>query len=96
MARYRDQVRGFLSALETRRPDLRRRRRDGTGAPAPGLVPRVGNRDQLHAVHLYPALVREMPRPSVLVQWIVAARQPELLRGLALAPNVGYALGFAK
>ncbi len=48
--------------------------------------------DQLRLVQTRPALVRELPHPSPLVQWLVAARQPELLQGLPLAASVAAAL----
>ncbi|KRC19661.1 hypothetical protein [Acidovorax sp. Root219] len=48
--------------------------------------------DQLRLIQSRPALVRELPAPSVLVQWLVAARDPALLRGLPLAASVAAAL----
>lgn len=48
--------------------------------------------DQLRLIRSRPALVRELPAPSVLVQWLVAARDPALLRGLPLAASVAAAL----
>lgn len=47
---------------------------------------------QLRLLHACPALVRGLPQLSPLVQWTVAARQPELLQGLSLAPAVAKAL----
>ncbi|MDB5848000.1 MAG: hypothetical protein JWP29_1752 [Rhodoferax sp.] len=95
IARYGAEVQAFLNFLPTddhTSPD----------AAAMGLVRLAGGwrhvsqlddpADQLQAAHWYPALVRDMPRPSVLVQWLVAARQPALLRGLALASHVAAAL----
>ena len=98
VARYRDEVLGFLATLDTdvhTPPD----------ALAMGLVrlqagwrhvSRVSDpQDQLNIVHRHPALVRELPQPSARVQWTVAARQPELLRGLSLRPSVARATGHA-
>lgn len=48
--------------------------------------------DQLRLIQSRPALVRELPAPSVLVQWLVAARNPALLQGLPLAASVAAAL----
>ncbi len=96
VARYRDEVLGFLNTLDTEPhtpPD----------ALGMGLVRlQAGWRhvsevsdpqDQLNVVHRHPALVRELPQPSARVQWIVAARRPDLLQGLALAPSVARATG---
>lgn len=51
--------------------------------------------DQLRLVQARPALVRELPSPSPLVQWLVAARDPALLQGLPLAASVAAALAAA-
>lgn len=51
--------------------------------------------DQLRLVQARPALVRELPAPSPLVQWLVAARDPALLQGLPLAASVAAALDAA-
>jgi len=51
--------------------------------------------DQLRLVQARPALVRELPTPSPLVQWLVAARDPALLQGLPLAASVAAALDAA-
>ncbi len=98
IARYRGEVMGFLNSLDTSfetPPDAAAmglfRQRQGWCSVQEIHDPA----DQLHVVHRYPALVRDLPHPSVLVQWLVAARQPELLRGLALAPNVAHAIGLA-
>jgi hypothetical protein len=52
--------------------------------------------DQLRVIRRHPALVRELPQPSALVQWCIAGRQPELLQGLALAPGVAEAVAPAE
>lgn len=52
----------------------------------------VHEQDQLRLVQARPALVRELPAPSPLVQWLVAARDPALLQGLPLAASVAAAL----
>lgn len=99
IARYRAEIMGFLNALPTC-PDI------SADAAEMGLVwGRSGwchvselrdEADQLRVVHAHPALVRELPQPSVLVQWIVAARQPAYLQGLRLAPAVALALAAAQ
>lgn len=48
--------------------------------------------DQLRLVQARPAMVRELPAPTPLVQWLVAARDPDLLQGLPLAASVAAAL----
>ena len=96
VARYRDELMAFLNTLDTERhtpPD----------AAAIGVVRLDGGwrlvsevtepQEQLRLVHLHPQLIRDLPRPSPMAQWIVAARRPELLRGLALAPGVAGATG---
>lgn len=95
VARYRGEVLGFLNSL----PTCAGVSRDCAGL---GVVrgrlgwcavsELVDEADQLRLVHEHPALVRELPRPSALVQWVVAARSPALLEGLALAPAVALAL----
>lgn len=52
----------------------------------------VQEEDQLRLVQIRPALVRELPAPTPLVQWLVAARDPDLLNGLPLAASVAAAL----
>lgn len=52
----------------------------------------VREEDQLRLVQTRPALVRQLPSPTPLVQWLVAARDPELLKGLPLAASVAAAL----
>lgn len=52
----------------------------------------VQEEDQVRLVQARPALVRELPAPSPLVQWLVAARDPALLQGLPLAASVATAL----
>lgn len=52
----------------------------------------VREEDQVRLVQARPALVRELPAPSPLVQWLVAARDPALLQGLPLAASVATAL----
>jgi len=97
--RYRDEVLGFLNSLDTVEdtpPD----------AAGMGLVRLPGGwrpvsevtdpADQLRLVQRHPALVRDLPNPSALVQWSVAARQPDLLQGLALAPAVACALAASR
>ncbi|MDQ1833459.1 hypothetical protein [Massilia scottii] len=54
-----------------------------------------GEADQLFIAHHFPALFRRLPAPSVLAQWIAAARAPEQLQGMALHPVVAHAVGSA-
>ncbi|MCW7540113.1 hypothetical protein OOT46_19955 [Aquabacterium sp. A7-Y] len=95
VSRYREEVLGFLNTLDTS---------DDTPPDAAGMgVARLRSgwqavssisdpADQLRLVQSYPALVRELPQPSALVQWLIAARHPELLHGLPLVPGVSQAL----
>jgi hypothetical protein len=48
--------------------------------------------DQLFVAQHFPALFGRLRAPSVLAQWIGAARAPEQLQGLALHPGVAHAL----
>ncbi|RSZ57178.1 hypothetical protein HF313_10165 [Massilia atriviolacea] len=48
--------------------------------------------DQLFVAQHFPALFRRLRAPSVLAQWIAAARAPEQLQGMPLHPAVAHAL----
>lgn len=48
--------------------------------------------DQLFVAHHFPVLFQRLPAPSVLAQWIAAARAPEQLQGMALHPLVAHAV----
>lgn len=95
IARYRDAVLGFLNSLPTAEAGCA----DAAGL---GLVRvRAGWRkasevveeaDQLQVVKDHPDLLASLPSPSLLVQWLVAAKNPDQLRGVALAPTVAHAL----
>lgn len=96
VARYRDSLLAFLNSLPTTESAC-------ADAASVGLVRvQAGWRcatevteqaDQLLVVQNHPALLKELPSPSILVQWLVAARNPELLRGVSLSPTVAHALG---
>jgi hypothetical protein len=99
VSRYRDEVIGFLNTLPTvddTPPDAAgmgiARLAEGWRAVAAIADPA----DQLRVIRRHPALVRELPQPSALVQWCIAGRQPELLQGLALAPGVAEAVAPAE
>jgi hypothetical protein len=96
--RYRDEVLALLNQLGTcgeAPPDALRMGIVHTSQGWCAVRDVVLEADQLRLVHTRPALVRELPNPSVLVQWLVAARQPELLQGLPLAASVAAALPHA-
>ncbi len=95
IARYRDSVLALLNTLPTTETAC-------TDAANMGLV-RVSagwrmaqevhdEADQLTVVKNHPALLNELPSPSILVQWLAAAKNPALLDGVALAPTVAHAL----
>ncbi|NHZ36365.1 hypothetical protein [Massilia rubra] len=52
--------------------------------------------DQLFVAQHFPALFPRLAAPSVLAQWIAAARAPEQLQGLALHPGVAHAVRSAR
>ncbi|NHZ89413.1 hypothetical protein F2P45_10350 [Massilia sp. CCM 8733] len=55
-----------------------------------------GEADQLFVARHFPALFARLQAPSVLAQWIAAARAPEQLQGLALDPGVAHAVRSAQ
>ena len=98
VAKYRDAVRDFLNSLDTddTTPDDAvgiglLRTASGWQAAADIVDPL----EQVRIVHHHPVLVRELPRPAPLVQWLVAARHPQHLAGLNLLPEVTQALADA-
>lgn len=98
VAKYRDAVRDFLNSLDTddSTPDDAigiglLRTRSGWQAAADIVDPL----EQVRIVYRHPQLVRELPRPAPLVQWLVAARHPQHLAGLTLLPGVARALAGA-
>lgn len=98
VARYRDAVLGFLNSLPTA---------EGACADAAGLglvrvragwrkaCDVVDEADQLLVAKHHPFLLAELPSPSPLVQWLAAAKDPSLLRWMALAPAVAHAVAQA-
>ncbi|WP_326535590.1 hypothetical protein [Pseudorhodoferax sp.] len=96
LERYRDVVQAFLNTLPTSdmtpadavAMDLVRTR-SGWCAVSALHAPD----EQLRAVHRHPAVVRKLPGIAPAVQWLVAARAPGLLEGLALSDGVARALG---
>lgn len=93
--RYRGEVLALLNQLPTSAETPPDALQMGIARTAQGWLP-VGEvsdeADQLRLVQTRPALVRELPAPSALVQWLVAARDPALLQGLPLAASVAAAL----
>lgn len=93
--RYRGEVLALLNQLPTCAETPPDALQMGIARTAQGWRP-VGEvtdeADQLRLVQTRPALVRELPAPSALVQWLVAARDPALLHGLPLAASVSAAL----
>ncbi|WKB55510.1 hypothetical protein [Eleftheria terrae] len=95
VSRYQEEVIGFLNSLDTTADTPPDAAGMGVVRLQRGWCPVSQAHDageQLQLVKRYPALVQALPQPSALVQWLVAARQPELLKGLALAPGVAQAL----
>lgn len=95
LERYRDELQDFLNTLRTSE-------HTPADAAAMALV-RTGEgwrhaselhapAEQLRAIHAHPALVRKLPQVAPCVQWLVAARAPGLLDGLALSDGVATAL----
>ena len=95
IARYQDDVLGFLGSLSTAC-------HTPLDAVAMGMV-RVEDgwrriaqvrepTQQVSLVHRFPALLRDLPQPCPLAQWMVASQRPDLLAGLALTPGMARAL----
>lgn len=88
-------MRGFLDSLDTTAQTPPDAVALGLVRAKAGWLPPVevsDDDDQVALVQHYPALVKELPRPSALVQWLVAARQPEQLNDLPLYASVAAAL----
>jgi len=97
IAHYQNEVGAFLNSLPTSEETPPDAAGMGIVRTRNGWVPVTEVRDaadQLALVNRYPALIQQLPAPSVLVQWLVAARHPHLLRDLPLAPPVAQALGW--
>lgn len=99
VARYRDEILGFLATLDSTDytpPDALAlglvRVRAGWRLPAQVTA----EADQLHLVQRQPELIQSLPNTTPLLQWLVAARNPELLAGLALSPTLSASLAAAK
>ncbi|WP_245783642.1 hypothetical protein [Paracidovorax konjaci] len=95
IARYHAEVLALLNQLDTggeAPPDALRMGivRVAAGWRAVGDV--ADEADQVRLVQARPALVRELPSPPPLVQWLVAARDPALLRGLPVTPALAAAV----
>ena len=93
--RYHDDLLGFLNSLPCTGATPEDARRIG--------IVRLGERwdfvhnisdagEQLQLAHRHPEFIRHYRQPAMLVQWLVAGRQPELLRDLEIAPTVRHAL----
>ena len=94
--RYRDELLAFLRSLETglhTPPDALSmgmlRLPSGWGM----ACDTVAESDQLYIAQHYPAQLAALAAPTVLAQWIAAARAPDQLQDAALHPCVAYALG---
>jgi hypothetical protein len=93
--RYQAEVLGLLNQLDTcdeTPPDALQMGIVRTARGWCAVRDVVKEDDQLRLVQARPALVRELPTPTPLVQWLVAARDPDLLKGLPLAATVAAAL----
>ena len=93
--RYHEDLLGFLNSLPCAHGTPEDARRIGI-ARLPQRWDFVSNisdaREQVQLAHHYPEVIRHYRQPTMLVQWLVAGRQPELLAGLEIAPTVRHAL----
>jgi hypothetical protein len=95
IARYRDSLLAFLNSLPTTASACADAASMGVVRVRTGWCSATDVRDevdQLWVVQNHPTLLKDLPSPSILVQWLVAAKNPELLCGLQLAPTVAHAL----
>lgn len=95
ISRYQDDVRDFLNSLPTSMVTPQDaahmgllRMRDGWFKVA-DLTDREA---QLQAVQMFPGMIRAMPDPDPLVQWVVAGIQPDLLSDMPVSGALRAAL----
>jgi hypothetical protein len=93
--RYRSEVLGFLNSLPTTTDTPNDAMHMGLARVSSGwyIISDITHpSDQLQLVQRQPDLIRQLPNPSKLVQWLVAASNPQSLKGLDLTPSVAQAL----
>ncbi|MEO8248994.1 MAG: hypothetical protein ABI589_06460 [Burkholderiales bacterium] len=99
IARYQGEVRAFLNSLPTSGKAPADALRMGLVRVAGGWLHAsevTREEDQLAVLAQAPSLIAELPHPSPLMQWLIAARDADALDGMALSPAVAEALRVAR
>ena len=99
VARYRDELLGFLNSLPTSEHAPADALQMGLVRIATGwchVSELTHEEDQLAVLARAPSLIAELSQPAPLLQWLIAARDPDLLQGISTSPALTDALRLAR